>query len=77
MMKWPWSRDKQRQFPQQRLQPEPALTPAHIEALLDKAGRDRVFALARANGWNGSNPPLWVWQQLALEVIASQPLAQP
>ena len=51
----------------------PPITPAMVEAAIDAAGRDEVFALARVNGWTVANPPpLWVWNQLAAEVRRSK-----
>lgn len=36
-----------------------------LERAIDMAGRDRVFAVARENGWQqGSSPPKWVWRQI-------------
>lgn len=33
-----------------------------LESAIDNAGRDRVFAFMRANGWTPySAPPKWVW----------------
>lgn len=49
--------------------PRPMLTPEIVEAAIDKAGRDAVFSLARANGWTNDNPPMWVWYQLAQQLI--------
>lgn len=41
-----------------------------LEALIDKAGRDRVFALAQANGWvRGSIPPRFVWIQICNGIL--------
>jgi hypothetical protein len=46
------------------------LSPAYVEALIDEAGRSAVFARARDLGWtNGMLPPLWVWNQIAVEII--------
>ena len=40
-----------------------------LEAAIDDAGRDKVFALMRASGWTGADaPPKWVWQQAVYEV---------
>jgi hypothetical protein len=49
--------------------PRPYLTPEIVEAAIDKAGRSEVFALARQNGWTHGNAPMWVWYQLAHQVI--------
>lgn len=36
-----------------------------IEEAIDEAGRDRVFEIARANGWDaGTAPPKYVWYQI-------------
>ena len=33
-----------------------------LEAAIDAVGRDKVFALMRANGWrHGDEPPKWAW----------------
>jgi hypothetical protein len=49
-----------------------------LEALIDKAGRDRVFARAQTYGWSASSsPPKWVWRQIAEEVLAGTPPAVP
>ena len=45
------------------------LTPADVEHLIDRAGRERVFAKAREQGWGGHNPPLWVWAQICQEIL--------
>lgn len=45
-----------------------------LEALIDEAGRDRVFDRAESYGWApGSAPPKWVWWQIAQEVKAGVP----
>lgn len=42
---------------------------AILEQAIDDAGRDKVFALAQANGWTLSMPPpKWVWWQIIREV---------
>lgn len=43
-----------------------------IESLIDKAGRNAVFARARALGWSG-DAPKWVWRQIAQEIIDGKP----
>lgn len=54
-------------------QPTPDwLTPEHVERLIDEAGREAVFDRARALGWTQTAPPLWAWQQIALEVKAAK-----
>ncbi|UFS83222.1 hypothetical protein LPB79_13295 [Rhizobium sp. T136] len=41
-----------------------------VEQLIDQAGRDDVFARARALGWSSAMPaPLWVWNQIAVEIL--------
>lgn len=41
-----------------------------LEKLIDKAGRDRVFATARYNGWSFYNlPPEWVWKSICYELL--------
>jgi hypothetical protein len=52
------------------------ITPESVEALIDAAGRDAVFARARSLGWSGP-APLWVWQQIALEVMHGRPATAP
>lgn len=48
----------------------PELSSAHVEAMISQAGREDVFAEARALGWTTYNPPpLWVWQQIASDVM--------
>ena len=51
------------------------LTPEIVERAIDEAGRATVFDRARAAGW-GTNrhgsPPLWVWYQIAQEIIAER-----
>lgn len=41
-----------------------------LEAAIDRAGRDRVFALARMNGWRDLAPPKWVWWQIVRQIEA-------
>jgi len=42
-----------------------------IERLIDRAGRERVFAIAREQGWTAfSAPPAYVWRQIAEGLIA-------
>lgn len=54
----------------------PKITAADVEAAIDAAGREKVFATARALGWSALNPaPMWVWMQIAREVSASAPKA--
>jgi len=47
------------------------ISPQSVEQLIEAAGRGAVFARARDLGWGSSTPPLWVWNQIAMEVIAS------
>lgn len=44
-----------------------------LESMIDRVGRDAVFARARAHGWGGSNPPKWVWRDIAREVERGDP----
>lgn len=46
-----------------------------LEALIDKAGRDKVMAAAKALGWGQETPPKLVWQQIASEIIAGTSLS--
>lgn len=40
-----------------------------LEQAIDAAGREAVFAEARAHGWlAGIAPPLWVWWQIVHHV---------
>lgn len=41
-----------------------------VEAAIDEAGRDEVFAEARRLGWADGYAPLWVWGNIAREVSA-------
>lgn len=44
-----------------------------LEAAIDEAGRDRVFARAYHHGWTGSlTPPKWVWWGIVLELRNEQ-----
>lgn len=43
---------------------------AELESLIDRAGRDEVFARASELGWVGGTPPKWVWREIANEVLA-------
>lgn len=47
------------------------LTPEIVEERISEAGRERVFNQALELGWLGKEPPLWVWNQIALEIIAA------
>lgn len=52
------------------------LSPEIVEARISEAGRERVFARARALGWVGNEPPLWVVNIIALEIMATRPSEQ-
>lgn len=43
-----------------------------LEALIDRAGRERVFARASANGWTAAGAPEFVWRMIAVELILEQ-----
>jgi hypothetical protein len=46
-----------------------------LEAQLTAEQKERAFELARMNGWGpGSQPPMWVWQQLFLQAQAERPV---
>lgn len=46
-----------------------------LEALIDGAGREAVFARARSYGWSaGSSPPKYVWRQIVEEVKQAKPI---
>ncbi|MDQ0303790.1 hypothetical protein [Ancylobacter polymorphus] len=47
---------------------------AELEAHIEEAGREEVFAHARALGWTGG-APMWVWHAIASEV-QSRKMAQ-
>ena len=49
--------------------PRPMLTPEIVEAAITTAGRAEVFARARENGWGDGAAPMWVWYQLAQQII--------
>ena len=46
---------------------EYAAQQAALEAHIEEAGREEVFAHARALGWTGG-APMWVWHAIASEV---------
>ena len=72
LLRWPFRRDRLEYPPEQTTYP---ITPAQIEAMIDHAGRDAVFAYARGAGWLPGQPvPLHVWKQIC-EVIARQQTA--
>ena len=55
-----------RMSPSFRRQREDAL----VDEMLERAGRDEVFALVRANGWSPADaPPHWVWLEACAEVM--------
>jgi len=40
-----------------------------LERAIDRVGRDKVFARARAVGWSSdTEPPKWVWQMIVAEL---------
>ena len=44
-----------------------------LEAAIDRAGRDQVFAMAMAAGWNpGDAVPKYVWRDIIANLIASR-----
>lgn len=41
-----------------------------IEALIDRAGRERVFEIAHRLGWrHGDAVPAYVWREIAVNLI--------
>jgi hypothetical protein len=46
------------------------MSDAALEAAIDRAGRDRVLATARAAGWTNEAPPKWVWWIIIAEIDA-------
>lgn len=67
----PWKREEYTdQIREMQTRAYERISPASVEQLIDMAGRQEVFARARALGWVGSIPPLWVWNQIAVEIIA-------
>lgn len=54
----------------------PRLTPEDVETLIERAGRQEVFARARQLGW-GNGAPLWVWARIAHEIIDASPKRSP
>lgn len=51
------------------------MTDEALEAAIDAAGRDAVFARARSYGWSALNPPeKYVWWQLIEEVKQAKPI---
>lgn len=51
----------------------PDLSIEGVEQLISLVGRERVFERAKALGWAGDRPPLWVWNAICQELIAEQP----
>lgn len=44
-----------------------------LEAAIDRAGRDIVFAVMRAHGWSaGDMPPKWAWWE-AVRLVTPPP----
>jgi len=39
-----------------------------LERAIGRAGRDKVFASARALGWTNEIPPKWVWRMIVAEL---------
>lgn len=49
------------------------ITPEYVERLIDETGHDLVFDRARLLGWgNDTTPPLWVWNQICIELRHEQ-----
>ena len=46
------------------------ITAEMIEAMIDKAGRDKVMSRARQLGWSDGGAPLWVWNVICAQVEA-------
>ena len=45
-----------------RMRREENMSDRELEAAIDAAGRDRIFAIMRTAGWHSEDrPPLWVW----------------
>jgi hypothetical protein len=41
---------------------EAGMSDQDLEAAIDSAGRDKVFAIAKQHGWKpGDCPPRWIW----------------
>lgn len=54
-------------------EPAPQITWRQVEAMIEQAGRQRVFDRARELGWSVSvSPPLWVWAEIAREQKATK-----
>ena len=50
----------------------PRVNDAQVEALIESAGRERVFEHAKRLGWGTETPPKWVWQQIALDIVSGR-----
>ena len=51
----------------------PILTAEAVERAITKAGRAQVFQMAKSLGWApGSQPPLWVWAEIAAKVMGKK-----
>lgn len=49
-----------------------------LEAAIDRAGRDAVFARARALGWGANSPPpKYVWYGIISEITSGAKLSTP
>lgn len=48
-----------------------------LEQMIDLAGRNEVFARARANGWGYVPPPKWIWRQICIDILREKPRARP
>jgi hypothetical protein len=48
------------------------MSDAALEAAIDRVGRDRVLATARAMGWTYDAPPKWVWWAIIAEIDAKK-----
>lgn len=47
-----------------------------LERAIADLGRERVFAVARANGWSAwESPPKWVWWNIVAELRGRDALA--
>ena len=75
LLRWP---DRCARSENERLAERTAnpITSAEIEAIIDRVGRDAVFARARSAGWLPGQPaPLWVWKQICEEIARQQTAA--
>ena len=47
---------------------------SELEKAIDRVGRDKVFALAKANGWGpSSSPPKHVWWGIVRQLERDKP----